>query len=165
MAKKGTPKPINPAEQQARRPGLEADMAKRPKAEDPKHKGSGKLAGKVALITGGDSGIGRAVAVAFAKEGADVAIVYLNEHKDADETRKLVEKHGRTCLTIPGDLGYESFCRQAVEQTVGELGRLDVLVNNAAEQHPQESIEDIDREQLERTFTTNIYSMFFMTKA
>jgi NAD(P)-dependent dehydrogenase (short-subunit alcohol dehydrogenase family) len=165
MAKKGTPKPINPAEQQARRPGLEADMAKRPKAEDAKHKGSGKLAGKVALVTGGDSGIGRAVAIAFAKEGADVAIVYLNEHKDAEETRRLVEKHGRTCLPIAGDLGYESFCRQSVEQTVSELGRLDVLVNNAAEQHPQANIEDIDREQLERTFTTNIFSMFFLTKA
>src|SRR4051794_30635177 len=98
MAKKGTPKAINSAEQQSRRPGLEADMAKRPKAEDSKHKGSGKLAGKVAIITGGDSGIGRAVAIAFAKEGADVAVVYLNEHKDAEETRRLVEKHGRTCL-------------------------------------------------------------------
>ena len=165
MAKKSTPKPINPAEQQARRPGLEADMGKRPKSEDAKHKGSGKLAGKVALVSGGDSGIGRGVAIAFAKEGADVAIVYLNEHKDAEETRRLVEKHGRTCLTIAGDLGYESFCRQAVEQTVSELGRLDVLVNNAAEQHPQENIEDIDREQLERTFATNIFSMFFLTKA
>jgi NAD(P)-dependent dehydrogenase (short-subunit alcohol dehydrogenase family) len=165
MAKKGTPKPINPAEQQARRPGLEADMAKRPKAEDARHRGSGKLAGKVALITGGDSGIGRAVAIAFAKEGADVAVSYLNEHKDAEETRRLVEKYGRKCFLIAGDLGYESFCRKVVEETVNELGRLDVLVNNAAEQHPQENIEDIDREQLERTFTTNIYSMFFLTKA
>jgi NAD(P)-dependent dehydrogenase (short-subunit alcohol dehydrogenase family) len=165
MAKKNTPKKINPAEQQARRPGLESDMGRRPKAEDPKHKGSGKLAGKVALITGGDSGIGRAVAIAFAKEGADVAVNYLNEHKDAEETRKLVEKHGRTCLLMAGDIGYESFCRELVERTVNELGRLDVLVNNAAEQHPQENIEDIDREQLERTFTTNIYSMFFLTKA
>ena len=165
MAKKGTPKPVNPAEQQARRPGLEADMAKRPKAEDPKHRGSGKLDGKVALITGGDSGIGRAVAIAFAKEGADVCVSYINEHKDAEETRKLVEKHGRRCHLIAGDLGYESHCRRVVEETVNELGRLDVLVNNAAEQHPQENIEDIDREQLERTFTTNIYSMFFLTKA
>jgi NAD(P)-dependent dehydrogenase (short-subunit alcohol dehydrogenase family) len=165
MAKKGTPKPINPAEQQSKRPGVEAEMSRRPKAEDARHRGSGKLDGKVALITGGDSGIGRAVAIAFAKEGADVAINYLNEHKDAEETRKLVEKHGRKCLLVAGDLGYESFCRQLVEQTVNELGRLDVLVNNAAEQHPQENIEDIDREQLERTFTTNIFSMFFLTKA
>jgi NAD(P)-dependent dehydrogenase (short-subunit alcohol dehydrogenase family) len=165
MAKKKPSKPINPPEQQTRRPGLEADMKRRPKAEDPKHRGSGKLEGKVAIVTGGDSGIGRAVAIAFAKEGADVAIVYLNEHKDADETRKAVEKFGQRCLPIAGDLGYESFCRQVVEQTVNELGRLDVLVNNAAEQHPQENIEDIDREQLERTFATNIFSMFFLTKA
>jgi len=165
MAKKSTPKPINPSEQQSKRPGVEAEMKRRPKSEGPKHRGSGKLEGKVALVTGGDSGIGRAVAIAFAREGADVAIVYLNEHKDAEETRKLVEKEGRKCLPIAGDLGYESFCRQVVEQTVKELGRLDVLVNNAAEQHPQENIEDIDREQLERTFTTNIFSMFFLTKA
>jgi NAD(P)-dependent dehydrogenase (short-subunit alcohol dehydrogenase family) len=165
MAKKGTPKPVNAGEQQAKRPGVEAEMKRRPKSEGSQHRGSGKLEGKVALITGGDSGIGRAVAIAFAREGADVAIVYLNEHKDAEETRKLVEKEGRKCLTIAGDLGYESFCRQVVEQTVSELGRLDVLVNNAAEQHPQENIEDIDREQLERTFTTNIFAMFFLTKA
>jgi NAD(P)-dependent dehydrogenase (short-subunit alcohol dehydrogenase family) len=165
MAKKGTPKPVNAGEEQSQRPGVEAEMKRRPKSEGSKHRGSGKLEGKVALITGGDSGIGRAVAIAFAREGADVAIVYLNEHKDAEETRKLVEKEGRKCLPIAGDLGYESFCRQVVERTVGELGRLDVLVNNAAEQHPQENIEDIDREQLERTFTTNIFSMFFLTKA
>jgi NAD(P)-dependent dehydrogenase (short-subunit alcohol dehydrogenase family) len=165
MAKKETPKRINPAEQQSRRPGLEHAMKKRPKSSDAKHRGSGKLEGKVALITGGDSGIGKAVAIAFARERADVAVVYLNEHKDAQDTQKRVEAEGRRCILIPGDIGFESFCRQAVDRTVEELGRLDVLVNNAAEQHPQEKIDDIDREQLERTFATNIFSMFFLTKA
>jgi NAD(P)-dependent dehydrogenase (short-subunit alcohol dehydrogenase family) len=140
-------------------------MNPRPASEGPKHRGSGKLEKKVALITGGDSGIGRAVAIAFAREGADVAIVYLNEHEDAQETVKLVEKEGRRCLPIPGDIGYERFCRECTQRVVTELGRLDILVNNAAEQHVQESIEDIDREQLERTFQTNVFGMFFMTKA
>ena len=154
-----------PRQQQARRPGLESEMRPRPRAEDPKHKGTGKLKDKVALITGGDSGIGRAVALLFAKEGADVAISYLNEHADAEETKRMVEQHGRRCLVMPGDIGYESFCRQLVDRTVSELGKLDILVNNAAEQHPQESLEDIDREQLERTFRTNVFAMFFLTKA
>ncbi|HEV2295151.1 MAG TPA: SDR family oxidoreductase [Tepidisphaeraceae bacterium] len=165
MAKKESPKTVNPPQSQSRRPGLESEMRPRPKADDPKYKGSGKLRGKVALITGGDSGIGRAVCVAFAKEGADIACLYLNEHTDAQETKRMVEQHGRRCMLVPGDIGYESFCREAVERVVRELGRLDVLVNNAAEQHPQQKIEDIDREQLERTFRTNIFSMFFMTKA
>jgi NAD(P)-dependent dehydrogenase (short-subunit alcohol dehydrogenase family) len=119
----------------------------------------------VALITGGDSGIGRAVAIAFAREGADVAIAYLNEHKDAEETKRLVEKEGRRCVTIAGDVGGEEFCRDTVARTVESLGRLDVLVNNAAEQHPQESISKITADQLERTFRTNIFSFFYMTKA
>jgi len=157
--------PLQPPQHQDRRPGLESEMTPRPKAEDPADRGSGKLAGKAALITGGDSGIGRAVAIAFAKEGADVAIAYLNEHGDAEETKRLVEAHGRRCLTIDGDAGDEAFCRQAVERTVQALGGLDVLVNNAAEQHPQKSIEEITAEQLERTFRTNIFSYFFMTKA
>ena len=166
MAEKKTKKGKGqPRQQQARRPGLESEMRPRPRSQDAKHKGTGKLKGKVAIVTGGDSGIGRAVAIAFAKEGADVSIVYLNEHSDADETKRLVEAHGRKCLLIPGDVGYESFCRQAVERTVKELGRLDVVVNNAAEQHPQESLEDIDREQLERTFRTNVFGMFYLTKA
>jgi NAD(P)-dependent dehydrogenase (short-subunit alcohol dehydrogenase family) len=166
MAKKEkSPKPINPPQQQSRRPGLESAMRPKPKAVDAKHRGSGKLQGKVAIVTGGDSGIGRATCVAFAKEGADVACMYLNEHEDAKETQRLVRNQGRKCLLIAGDVGYESFCRDAVERTVKEFGRLDVLVNNAAEQHPQEKIEDIDREQLERTFRTNIFAMFFMTKA
>jgi NAD(P)-dependent dehydrogenase (short-subunit alcohol dehydrogenase family) len=147
-----------PPQHQDRQPGIEAEMTPRPRAEDPQQRGSGKLDGKVALITGGDSGIGRAVAIAYAKEGADVAIVYLDEHQDAAETQGKVKAHGRRCVAIAGDVGDEGFCRQAVERTVGELGRLDILVNNAAEQHPQESIEQISAEQLERTFRTNIYS-------
>src|SRR5687768_4467610 len=140
-------------------------MRPRPVAQDAKHRGSGKLDGKVALITGGDSGIGRAVAIAFAKEGADVAVSYLNEHGDAKETMALVEEHGRRCLLVAGDIGDEKFCQGLVKQTVHELGQLDVLVNNAAEQHPQESIEKITARQLERTFRTNIFAMFYLTKA
>jgi NAD(P)-dependent dehydrogenase (short-subunit alcohol dehydrogenase family) len=140
-------------------------MTPKPQAEDARHVGSRKLEGKVALVTGGDSGIGRAVAIAFAREGADVAIVYLNEHHDAEETKRLVEKEGRRCLTIAGDVGLEEFCRTCVERTLTEFHRLDVLVNNAGEQHPQESIEQITSEQLERTFRTNIFSFFYMTKA
>lgn len=146
-------------------PGKESEMTPKPKSDNPEYQGSGKLKDKVALITGGDSGIGRAVAIAYAKEGADVAIVYLNEDDDAKETKSLVEKYGRRLLAIAGDIGDESFCQQAVQQTVEEFGKLDILVNNAAEQHPQESIEDISASQLERTFRTNIFSMFFMTKA
>jgi NAD(P)-dependent dehydrogenase (short-subunit alcohol dehydrogenase family) len=140
-------------------------MVPRPESDEPKRKGTGKLAGKVALITGGDSGIGRAVAITFAREGADIAIVYLDEHKDADETARLVEEEGRACLRIAGDIGREKFCGKAVRQTLDRFHRLDVLVNNAAEQHPQESILDITAEQLERTFRTNIFSFFYFTKA
>jgi NAD(P)-dependent dehydrogenase (short-subunit alcohol dehydrogenase family) len=165
MAEQQGGEQLQPPQQQDRRPGLESEMTPRPVAEDPKHRGSGKLAGKVALITGGDSGIGRAVAIAFAREGADVGVAYLNEHSDAEETKRQVEQEGRRCLLLAGDIGQEAFCRQIVERTVSELGKLDILVNNAAEQHPQESIEDITEEQLERTFRTNIFAMFFLTKA
>src|SRR5438552_10712108 len=158
-------KKILPPQHQDRQPGREHEMKPRPRAEDEKHRGSGKLRNKVAIITGGDSGIGRAVAIAFAKEGVDVSVVYLEEHKDAKETRRLVEEEGRKCLLIAGDVGQEEFCRKAVEQTVYEFGRLNVLVNNAAEQHLKDSIEKITEKQLERTFRTNIFSMFFMTKA
>ncbi|HLJ56604.1 MAG TPA: SDR family oxidoreductase [Chthonomonadaceae bacterium] len=154
-----------PPQHQSRRPGLESEVKPQPRSSDPEHRGSGKLRDKVALISGGDSGIGRATAIAFAREGADVAIVYLNEHGDAQETRRLVEAEGRKCLTIAGDVGDETFCAKVVDETVQKLRHLDVLVNNAAEQHPQPSIEEITAEQLERTFRTNIFGMFFLTKA
>src|SRR5437588_4145898 len=143
----------------------ESDMPSQPEAQLSNYHASGKLEGRVALITGGDSGIGHAVAVAFAKEGADVAIVYLDAHEDAQKVKQQVEQEGRKCLTIAGDVGDENFCQQAVQQTVQTLGKLNILVNNAAEQHPRPSIEEISAEQLERTFRTNIFSMFFMTKA
>jgi NAD(P)-dependent dehydrogenase (short-subunit alcohol dehydrogenase family) len=140
-------------------------MRPRPRSQNGKRFPSRKLEDKVALITGGDSGIGRAIAVAFAQEGAHVTVVYLNEHEDAKETKRLVASHGRRCLTIAGDVGDERFCKQAIEQTVREFGHLDILINNAAEQHPQENIEDISSDQLERTFRTNIFSFFYITKA
>jgi NAD(P)-dependent dehydrogenase (short-subunit alcohol dehydrogenase family) len=158
-------KKLQPPQHQRQQPGREHKMRPRPRAEGEQHHGSGKLIGKVAIITGGDSGIGRAVAIAFAKQGADVSIVYLEERKDANETRRLVEEQGVKCLLIEGDVGVEAFCRNAVAQTVKEFGKLDILVNNAAEQHPQDSIEKITEKQLERTFRTNIFSFFFMTKA
>jgi NAD(P)-dependent dehydrogenase (short-subunit alcohol dehydrogenase family) len=154
-----------PPQQQERRPGLESVMDPEPQSEAPYYRGSGKLEGKVALITGGDSGIGKATAILFAREGADVGIVYKDEHNDAKDAQREVEQEGGKCLLIAGDIGDEEFCRQAVEQVVKELGKLDILVNNAAEQHPQERIEDITAEQLERTFKTNIFSFFYMVKA
>ena len=165
VAQKENGKAARPPQKQHRQPGLESRMVPKPASRAPQRKGCGKLKGKVALVTGGDSGIGRAVSILFAREGADIAIVYLNEHDDARETERLVREEGKRCLLIAGDIGYESFCRDAVERTVGEFGKLDILVNNAAEQHPREGIEQIDREQLERTFRTNIFSMFFMTRA
>jgi NAD(P)-dependent dehydrogenase (short-subunit alcohol dehydrogenase family) len=153
-----------PKQEQERQPGIESEMNPLPIYEDDNYIGTGKLKGKVALITGGDSGIGRAVAVAYAKEGADLSIVYLDEHGDAEDTKARVEKEGVKCLLIPGDVGDESFCNEAIEKTVNELGSLDVLVNNAAEQHPKESIKDITSEQLEKTFRTNFYSYFYFTK-
>lgn len=140
-------------------------MTPRPEAHAENYVASGKLKGKVALITGGDSGIGRAVAIAFAKEGADVAIAYLDEHQDADETQAYIKQAGRQCLAFSGDIGKQDFCREIVEKTVASLGRLDILVNNAAEQHPQKTIEDISEEQLEKTFRTNVFSMFHTVKA
>lgn len=160
-----TEKKLQPPQHQKRQPGREYKMKPRPRAEDEKHRGTGKLQDKVAIITGGDSGIGRAVAIAFAKEGADISIVYLEEKRDANETKRLVEEQGRECVLIEGDVGQEGFCREAVAQTVKEFGKLDILVNNAAEQHPQDSIGRITEKQLERTFRTNIFSFFFMVKA
>jgi NAD(P)-dependent dehydrogenase (short-subunit alcohol dehydrogenase family) len=153
-----------PRQSQAHQPGLESEMTPRPDYH-PRFSGAGRLAGKVAIITGGDSGIGRAVAVLFAREGADVAIVYREEHADAEETAAVVRQEGRDCLAIAGDIGSEEFCRGAVDQVLGRFGRLDVLVNNAAEQHEQDSIADISEQQLVRTFQTNVFGYFFMTKA
>jgi NAD(P)-dependent dehydrogenase (short-subunit alcohol dehydrogenase family) len=158
-------KKLRPPQHQARQPGLESKMRPQPKSGASEYVGSGRLRDRVALITGGDSGIGRAVAVLFAKEGADVAIVYFNEHKDAKETKRLVESQGRKCLLIAGDIGREKFCQSAIKEAKRELGKIDILVNNAAEQHPQESVTKITERQLEKTFRTNIFAMFFLTKA
>ncbi|WP_413160886.1 SDR family oxidoreductase [Capilliphycus salinus ALCB114379] len=154
-----------PAQSQQRKPALESEMTPKPQYDDPNYKGSGKLQDKVALITGGDSGIGRSVAVYYAKEGADVAIVYLDETEDAQVTKKAVEDQGRRCLLIEGDIRNENFCQEAVKKTVNEFGKLDILVNNAAEQYYEASIEEIDSARLGSTFATNIFSMFYFTKA
>lgn len=154
-----------PVETQGTQPGSEAEMEVQPVVIREDYRGSGKLEGKVALITGGDSGIGRAVAVHFAREGADVAILYLDEHQDARDTVAMVEAEGRRAVALAGDIGDVAFARRAVEQTVEQLGGLDILVNNAAEQHEQKSITDITPEQLERTFRTNIFGMFYLTQA
>lgn len=154
-----------PVETQGTQPGSEAEMNVQPVVIREDYRGSGKLEGKVALITGGDSGIGRAVAVHFAREGADVAILYLDEHQDAQDTVAMVEAEGRRAVAIAGDIGDVDFARQAVAQTVEQLGKLDILVNNAAEQHEQKSITDITPDQLERTFRTNIFGMFYLTQA
>jgi NAD(P)-dependent dehydrogenase (short-subunit alcohol dehydrogenase family) len=145
-------------------PGHESALEPKPDWE-PFYPGSGRLDGKVALITGADSGIGRAVAALFAREGADIAILYLCEHDDAARTRSIVEAEGRRAITIAGDIGEKSFCERAVAETVEKLGGIDILVNNAGEQHPDEDITDIDEQQLRRTFQTNIFGMFFMTQA
>ena len=145
-------------------PGHESRLEPKPDWE-PRYPGSGRLKGKVALVTGADSGIGRAVAALYAREGADIALLYLCEHDDAAKTKKIVEGEGRRAISIAGDLGDSDFCRQAVEQTVKELGGLDILVNNAGEQHPDKDIRDISEDQLKRTFQTNIYSMFYLTQA
>jgi NAD(P)-dependent dehydrogenase (short-subunit alcohol dehydrogenase family) len=145
-------------------PGQERDLEPKPQWQ-PRYPGSGRLQGKVALITGADSGIGRAVAALFAREGADVAILYLCEHEDAAKTKEIVEAEGRRAIAIAGDVGDKDFCERAVSEAVGTLGRLDILVNNAAEQHPDEDIRDITEEQLKRTFQTNIFGYFFMVQA
>lgn len=163
MSNSGTQKQVNPPQHQNRQPGIESEMHPLPVYESDTYKAAGKLKGKTAIITGGDSGIGRAVAVAYAKEGADVAVVYLNEHEDAKATKAAVEKAGVRCLLIAGDVGDEAFCKSVVDQTVKEFGKLDILVNNAAEQHVQKKLEDITSEQLIKTFTTNVFSMFYLT--
>jgi NAD(P)-dependent dehydrogenase (short-subunit alcohol dehydrogenase family) len=153
-----------PAQKQDHQPGRESEMRPRPEYQ-PKFPGAGKLKDKVALITGGDSGIGRAVAVAMAREGALISIVYLDEHKDADETLDAIKKEGGRGIKFAGDVGDEKFCQQAVERTVKEFGKLDILVNNAAEQHEVKQPLEIDTSQLERTFRTNVFGYFYMAKA
>jgi NAD(P)-dependent dehydrogenase (short-subunit alcohol dehydrogenase family) len=154
-----------PQQRQDQQPGIEHKMRPEPEIIRQKYKGSEKLKGKVALITGGDSGIGRSVAVHFAREGADVAIVYLNEDQDARDTKEMVEQEGRKCLLLPGNVQEEAFCRQAVQKTVDELGGLNILVNNAAEQHEEWDLRKISAEQIERTFRTNIFAYFYFAKA
>ncbi len=159
------PKPPFPAQHQEK-PGIEAELDPRPRYEAPLYRGSGKLEGKVALITGGDSGIGRAVAVLYAREGADVSLVYLpQEERDAEETQKAVREEGRKALLIPGDVSDFKFCDYAVRETVSGLGRLDILVNNAAYQQHQKSIDELPLEQWEHTFNVNIHGYFYMVKA
>ncbi|MDR7076656.1 NAD(P)-dependent dehydrogenase (short-subunit alcohol dehydrogenase family) [Neobacillus niacini] len=153
-----------PPQHQNHQPGIESEMNPRPVSVDPNYKSAGKLTGKTAIITGGDSGIGKSIAIYFAKEGADVAIIYLEEHQDADETKELIEAEGRKCLLFSGDIGNEDFCKETVKKTIDQFGKIDILVNNAAEQHPQKSLLDITSAQLERTFQTNIYSYFYMSK-
>ncbi|MDX1951773.1 MAG: SDR family oxidoreductase [Verrucomicrobiota bacterium] len=157
--------PLNPPQHQSTQPGEENKMHPRPRAEVLHQVGTGKLAGKVAIISGGDSGIGRAVAIAFAREGAKLAVLYLNEHEDAKETERLIQAERSECLLLSGDIGEESFCRDAIRRTVERFKRLDVVVNNAAEQHPKQTLEEISEEQLVRTFRTNIFSYFFLTRA
>ena len=153
-----------PPQEQDHQPGRESEMHPKPDYE-PRFPGSGRLQGKSALITGGDSGIGRAVSVLFAREGAKIAIVYLEEDNDAEKTKALVESEGSECLLIKGDVGSAKFCADAVKRTVKGFGGLDVLVNNAAEQHTQEEVDEICEEQLEKTFRTNLFGYFFMTQA
>ncbi|WP_163194892.1 SDR family oxidoreductase [Clostridium thermarum] len=155
-----------PTQKQDRQPGIEKNMNPRPIFEDPDYGiAPGRLKDKIAVITGGDSGIGRAVALAFAKEGADIAIIYLNENEDAEQTKTHIDKTGRKCMLIAGDVGDENFCIEAVNRVIEEFGKIDILVNNAAEQHVQTKLEDITKEQLERTFKTNVFSAFYLTKA
>lgn len=156
---------VNPPQHQEKQPGLESKMNPKPMYIDSEYVGSNKLEGQVAIITGGDSGIGRAVAVHYAVEGADVVVTYLDEHKDANETKDLVEATGRKCLLIAGDISDEDFCKKIVQDTISEFKKIDILVNNAAVQYPQKSITDISKEQLEETFRVNIFPMFYLVKA
>ncbi len=155
---------MEPMIHEDRLPGHESQLEPKPDWE-PRYTGSDRLKGKVALITGGDSGIGRAVAALFAREGADIAILYLCEHDDAAKTTQIVEREGRRALAIAGDIGDKQVCELAVQKTVDQLGRLDIVVNNAGEQHPDKDIRDITDEQLKRTFQTNIFGMFYLTQA
>lgn len=158
-------KQVLPPQNQNRQPGIESQMHPEPAYESPGYKPGGKLAGKVALITGGDSGIGRAVSVAFAKEGASLCISYKDEHKDAEDTKAIVEKYGAQCLLVPGDIGDEAFGKLLVDSAIDRFGKLDILINNAAEQHVRTKLEDITPQQLQATFRTNVFGMFYATIA
>ncbi len=165
MQKTNPKKSLRPPQKQ-NKPGEENKMVPLPVFDNPSVTGSGKLNNKIAFITGGDSGIGRAVAVLFAKEGADIAIVYLSEDKDAEETKIIIEeKYNRKCLLLPGDISKENFCTKAIEKTIKQFGRIDILVNNAATQFESKSIEEISTKQLTKTFETNIFAMFWIVKA
>lgn len=164
MQKGAKTRPLRKSQSQ-RRPGKEKTMRPRPVFDDPSKKGSGKLKNKIALITGGDSGIGRAVAILFAKEGADIAIAYLNEHKDAKETKAIIEEsYGRKCLLIPGDLGKEKHCSTVIKKTIAAYERIDVLVNNAALHYQNRELKELTTAELVKTFQTNIISFFWLTK-
>jgi NAD(P)-dependent dehydrogenase (short-subunit alcohol dehydrogenase family) len=154
-----------PAQHQNIKPGRQKPMIPQPLIDDPEYRAAGKLQDKVAIITGGDSGIGQAVSLVYAKEGANVAVVYLNEHEDAQQTKRLVEAQGRRCLLIDGDLADESFCREVVEKTLQAFGKIDILINNAAEHWETESLENLDMQQMEHTFRVNVFSFFYLTKA
>lgn len=160
-----TKSPTMPPQHQPRQPGLEGRMTPDPRSVDREYRGSGKLQGKKAVITGADSGIGRAVANFFAKEGADVAVVYLTEEGDAQDTRRLIEQEGRECLLLRGDVGDKAFCQKIVQEVLSRFGAIDILVNNAGEQHPKKSLEEIDEKQLKETFATNFFGQFFLTQA
>jgi len=158
--------PVPPLpEQHLQKPGIEGDLELKPMYDAPHYKGSDKLLDKVALITGGDSGIGRSVAVLFAREGADVALAYLDEHEDAEETKQAVENEGRRCILLPGDVADPEFCKDAVERTVDEFGKLDILVNNAAFQEHVNDLEELSDEHFDRTIKTNLYGYFYMARA
>lgn len=154
-----------PPQEQHRQPGRQAEMFPQPQSGEHRYLAAGKLKDKAAIITGGDSGIGRAIAVAFAKEGADLVLCYYDEHQDAEETRRLVEAEGRRCTLLAGDIGQEQHCADVVKQALEICGQIDILINNAAEQHVSQRLEDIGQQQLERTFRTNFFGMFLLTRA
>jgi NAD(P)-dependent dehydrogenase (short-subunit alcohol dehydrogenase family) len=154
-----------PPQHQIKQPGIESEMRPKPEAEDKDYHASNKLKDKIAIITGGDSGIGRAVAIAYAREGANVLISYLNEHEDANETKNIIKQMGKTCCLIAGDIGEEEFCQNIVKMSIDLFGRIDIIVNNAAVQFPQKSITDITKNQLELTFKTNVFPFFYLVKA
>lgn len=158
-------KAIQPEQHQEKQPGLESAMNPLPVYDNGNYQGSNKLKDKVAVITGGDSGIGRSVSIHYAKEGADVAIIYFDEHDDAEKTKQLVEAEGQRCVLISGDIGDSSFCNSAIDQIMNEFSKVDILVNNAAVQYPTDDFMQITDDQLEKTFKTNIFSYFYMTRA